>query len=403
MTAAPHTATTGNHLWLPIALAMFTAAWGGNEFTPLLVLYRQSGDFSDFFVDLMLVSYACGVACGLLGAGPTSDRYGRRAVMMPAPLVAMAGSLAIFLGEHSALLMTVGRMLSGLAVGMAMTAGGSWIKELSTPTFEPGVAPSAGAKRAAMALTAGFAMGPLAAGLLAQWGPYPGKTPFVLHWILSVLWIVQMRHIPETARLHGNGSILADLATRTVFHRTFAFIVAPLAPWVFGAAFTANAILPARMQEHVEFPIAYTAIATALTLGTGFAIQQIGPQVIGDGLRRGPLIALTLVTIGMALSAYASVTPMIGLHALTSIVLGLSYGVCLFTGLSFVQRIAPADELAALTGIFYCLTYTGMLFPAVLTKLGIYFPYPVMLGVGCVVAVASMVAILIVTKQPNNK
>jgi len=75
-------------VWLAVALSVFTVAWGGNEFTPLLVLYREQGIFSDLFIDMMLVCYAIGVAVGLLGAGPLSDRFGRRALMLPAPLIA---------------------------------------------------------------------------------------------------------------------------------------------------------------------------------------------------------------------------------------------------------------------------------------------------------------------------
>jgi hypothetical protein len=32
--------------WLAVAATMFAVAWGGNEFTPLLVMYRNSGEFS---------------------------------------------------------------------------------------------------------------------------------------------------------------------------------------------------------------------------------------------------------------------------------------------------------------------------------------------------------------------
>ena len=160
-------------VWLAVALSVFTVAWGGNEFTPLLVFYRGEGFFSNLFIDLLLVFYAIGVAVGLLAAGPLSDRYGRRAVMLPAPLIAILGSALIASGEETAILIAIGRVLSGISVGMVMTAGGSWIKELSSSRFEPGVKTSAGAKRASMSLTGGFALGPALAGVMAQWLPLP--------------------------------------------------------------------------------------------------------------------------------------------------------------------------------------------------------------------------------------
>ena len=59
--------------------------------------------------------------------------------MLPAPLIAALGSAFIASGEELGVLMAIGRTLSGISVGMAMTVGGSWIKELAHPRFEPGV------------------------------------------------------------------------------------------------------------------------------------------------------------------------------------------------------------------------------------------------------------------------
>ncbi|MDM2592422.1 MFS transporter, partial [Mycobacteroides abscessus] len=125
---------------------MFGIAWGGNEFTPLLVMYRQAGQ-SAASVDTLLFAYVLGIIPALFLGGPLSDRYGRRAVMLPAPFISMLGSLVLALGaQHFALLFT-GRVLSGVALGLAMAAGSSWVKELSAPPFDR---PGAGARRGAM-------------------------------------------------------------------------------------------------------------------------------------------------------------------------------------------------------------------------------------------------------------
>ena len=113
--------------WLRVAFAMFTVAWGGNQYTPMLVFYKTQGFFSTFFIDLMLVSYAVGVAVGLLAAGPASDSFGRKKVMLPTPLMAAVASALIAAGQHNAALMTLGRFGAGVAVGIAMTAGGAWV------------------------------------------------------------------------------------------------------------------------------------------------------------------------------------------------------------------------------------------------------------------------------------
>ena len=62
----------GHRAWLPVALTMFAVAWGGNEFTPLLVMYREVGDFSAVTVDALLAAYVLGIVPALLLGGPLS-------------------------------------------------------------------------------------------------------------------------------------------------------------------------------------------------------------------------------------------------------------------------------------------------------------------------------------------
>lgn len=390
------------HMWLPVALSMFAVAWGGNEFTPLLVWYKQRGVFTDFFIDAMLIAYAAGVMVGLMAAGPLSDRYGRKTIMLPAPIVAVTASILIAAGEHIAPLMATGRLLSGLAVGMAMTAGGSWLKELSTPRFDLTAGPTSGAKRASMALTAGFGLGAGCAGVLAEWGPIPGQLAYSIHILLTIALIPFLITIPETrqsAHRSVRGSFLADIAVPSARDRRFLTVIVPTAPWVFGAGFTAYAILPTLMRPHVSHPIAFTAGLCVLTLGVGFLIQQPGPRIIGNGGRRGPLLAMAATIIGMSLSTLVAMKPQVWLTLLACVFLGFAYGLVVFSGLAQVQQIAPPNDLAGLMGLFYCCTYVGMIFPALLTKLNGMFSYPQMLGFGVCVATGTFLMLIHTAKQ----
>ena len=44
----------GSRAWFMVALAVFIVAWGGNEFTPMMVFYRGQDVFSPVFVDALL-------------------------------------------------------------------------------------------------------------------------------------------------------------------------------------------------------------------------------------------------------------------------------------------------------------------------------------------------------------
>ncbi|MDK6491992.1 MFS transporter, partial [Escherichia coli] len=77
--------------------------------------------------------YALGIMVALFIGGPLSDSLGRRAIMRPAVLTTTAGSLVFLTGAGGAFLpWLIGRLCAGVAVGLAMSSGAAWIKELST-------------------------------------------------------------------------------------------------------------------------------------------------------------------------------------------------------------------------------------------------------------------------------
>lgn len=382
--------------WLLVAFAVFSVAWGGNEATPMLVFYRHQGVFSDVFVDSLLVSYAVGIVTGLLICGPLSDRYGRKPVMLPAPLIALLGSVFIAAGENTEWSIFLGRILAGLAVGIVMSAGGSWIKELSVPPFDNSAGPSTGAQRATMSMTAGFGLGAGLAGVLAQWGPIPGQLPYIIHTLISVIALAGILSVPETrqsAHLKVRGSFWADLRIPTARHPRFLTVVAPMAPWVFGAAGVSYAIMPRLVQSQVSTPVAFSALLTVIALGCGFVIQQFGPRINTSTSARGPVAGLIIVAVGMVIATVSANNIAVWNTVIVAVILGCGYGLCLVSGLTEVQRIAGPDDLGGLTAVYYTLTYIGFFFPMILTELSHTFNYTTMLGFGVVMSLLCLAVV----------
>ena len=386
--------STPHRIWWIVAAALFASAWGGNEFTPLLVMYRQSEGFGQVTVNALLFAYVLGIIPALILGGPLSDRFGRRPVMLPAPWIAIGASVLLAIDGASVPLLTVGRVLSGIALGLAMAAGGSWLKELSAAPFDPDCDSGAGARRQGMSLTAGFGIGAAAAGVLAQWGPLPESLPYLLHIVLTLPVALLLLRVPETHAPRDaaeRGPLLADLRVPAAAHRRFLTIVAPLAPWVFGAAGVAYAILPALMTSHVTgSPIAFSALLCVLTLGSGFAIQGVVRRIDDPRSARSTKTALVFLIAGMALAALASAVLTIPLAIVAAVMLGCGYGMALQACLLEVQRIAGAEHLAGLTAVFYSISYLGFASPTILALLAGRFSYPAMLGFGVVVAAASL-------------
>ncbi|WP_338886846.1 MFS transporter [Rhodococcus sovatensis] len=383
---------TKTRQWILVAAGLFAVAWGGNEFTPLLVMYRLEHGFSAVAVDMFLFAYVIGIVPALLICGSLSDRVGRRPIMLPATAVAAAGSILIALGADTAGILFGGRVLSGVALGIGMAVGGSWIKELSA--LDPQSAPGAGARRQAMSLTAGFALGAGVAGILAQWAPWPTHLAYVVHVSICIVAGVGMIAVSETRSAVPRAMrapLVDDLKIPAATHRRFLAVVVPLAPWVFGAASVAYAVLPSLMADRSGgHPIALSALMSVIALGAGFAIQAVGRRIDTPDAARGALVALTILVVGMLLAAWAASVLTIAAALIAAAVLGCGYGMALVSGLQEVQRIAGPDDLAGLTAVFYSLTYLGFAIPAILSALTETWPgvvtYPAIFVVGAVFA-----------------
>lgn len=395
-TDAPTTSTSRTALWIPVSLAMFTAAWGGNEFTPLLVMYRQDGGLSPVAVDGLLFTYVLGIIPALLLGGPLSDRYGRRPLMLPAPILAGLGSLLLALGPHSVALLSTGRVFSGVALGLSMAVGGSWIAEL---TVREGQHAAVGARRAAMSLTAGFGIGAGLAAVLAQWGPWPEVLPYAVNITLAAGALAWLTTTPETRpRPARQNRLVDDLKIPGVAHRRFLFVVVPVAPWVFGACATAYAVIPALMSARTAgAPIAFAGLCCVLGLAAGFGIQSVGRRIDDPNSVRAVATALVILAVGMALAVASAMMLTIWMSLVAAAVLGCGYGMAMISGLLEVQRMAGPDNLAGLTAVFYGVTYLGFAVPMVLAFISERFTaitYPMMFGFGVVAAVICLIVVV---------
>ena len=85
--------------WLAVGVGVFCIGWGGNQFTPLLIAYRQHCGYSRVDVDVLLGAYVIGLVPGLLLASALSDRYGRRRLMTVGLVGSALGSAALATGR----------------------------------------------------------------------------------------------------------------------------------------------------------------------------------------------------------------------------------------------------------------------------------------------------------------
>ncbi|QKG24215.1 MFS transporter [Actinomadura verrucosospora] len=373
----------GGRAWWRAGLAVATVGWGAQQFAPLLPLYRTRLGLSATTVQATFGMYVLGLVPGLLLGGPVSDRYGRRRVLVPALAASAAGTVLLVLGGTGSGRLFAGRLVAGVASGAAFSAGSAWIKELSAAAA--GSAP----RRLTIAMSIGFGLGPLVAGVLAQWAPDPTAAPYVPHLLLAGLALPlaarapETAGMPETARRAGTPPRLRDaLRVPEARGRRFLTVLVPLAPWVFGSASIALAYLPAlvggRLGGHA---LVYGAAVTTLTAAAGIAVQPLARRIRTP--RRLLMTAMGLVTAGMlvatgaAAAAGAAAGPVLVVAA--ALVLGAAYGCCQVCGLQEVQRLARPERLAALTSAYQAVSYVGFAAPFPLAAAGRLASPPVLL------------------------
>jgi Major Facilitator Superfamily len=352
--------------WPLAGAALFGAAWGSNQFTPMLLVYRQQLGLATGTLEAMFGFYALGLIPGLLIAGPLSDARGRRPVVLASAVLSLAGTLSLVVAGDTLALLFAGRFLIGLGSGAAFGAGTAWLRELSRPPFGD-VTDHSAARRGAVAMTVGFAVGPLVSGVLAQWAPDPGVIPYLPHVVLMLAVLALVPAAPETVARGGGGAIARALPS--LRHPRFRRVVAPMAPWVFAAPAVAFALLPSVVgAAHATDGIALTAVVATVAAMAGVLVQPVARRLDANGTgSRAATLGLSVMVVGLALSAFTAHEHHVWLLVPSATVLGMGYGLCLVAGLVEVQRLAHPEALAGLTAIFYVLTYLGFAAPYVLT------------------------------------
>lgn len=343
-------------------------AWAGNQFTPLLLLYRQVEGYSTLEVDLFFGAYILGIIPTFIVAGSLSDRYGRKPLINVALALCLIAAIVLALGSALPAMMMLGRLISGCSVGIGMVVGTSWIKELSV-----GVPAATAARRASLTMTAGFMLGAVVAGALAQWAPWPTVLPYVVQVGATAAAACLLVRVPETRSFDAEvTSLVVDIAVPPGHRRRFWLVVVPMAPWVFAAPALAFAVAPALAADRLgSYGIAFAGMLSLVSLGAGLLIQSGVRRLMVITRGASGAVGLLLLAIGTMVLAVNTDPVSPWLTVVAAILLGCAFGVCMLSGLIEVQAMAGPHNLAGLTGLYYALTYLGFALPALLSWLAL--------------------------------
>ncbi len=338
-----------------MALLLFAVAFGTNVSTPLLVLYRHRLHLSPTSVTAIFATYAVGLILALLFAGPGSDRVGRRPVTLLFTALAALASLTFVPAADREPLLFVARFLQGVVSGAVFSVGSAWLAELSAGHSH------VAARRASVAMNAGFALGPLTAGLLGQYVAWPTTLPYLVHVVLTAAGLVVAWPAGETLRTARRGPLL-QLGLPPQGRSVFWLLLAPTAICVFAFPATVITALPLVLPSGVH-AIAVTGLVAGLTLG---AAALVSPGARPLGASAAPL-GLLLGASGFALSVTVARGAAWQVLLPVAVLLGAASGLCMTAGLAIAQELATDATRGAVNAAFYSVVYLGFGTPVLIT------------------------------------
>jgi MFS family permease len=373
--------TADQALFLGVLAVLLATGWAASHFVALMPLISDRQHLGTATLDAIFGIYAVGLLPGLLIGGRASDAVGRRPVVWIGSAITLMGTLVMLFSQQSDALL-VGRLIVGVGVGLAMTAGTAWASDLKGP---------AGAATAGAVLIVGFAIGPFASGVIAAAGQAGVRVSFEIAAAIVVVAIViavaaaQGADVTAPATAH-------DLEQSAPTRHGGAWALSwamPLAPWVFASATIGFITIPARMHVGLAASLA-VGTATLIVNGVSGLIQVIA-RSRGWGPQAGTVGAV-LAALGYAGTAAAPPTIPLALGLPLLVILGCASGLCLREGLIDLEAAAPQRVRGALTGAFYTVTYIGFGLPLLLTLAGSTAASAIILAVMAVLASAAAVS-----------
>jgi len=342
--------------WL-LALVLGVTMLGTTLPTPLYVIYQGRWHLSAAMVTVTFAAYAAAVLATLLLAGRSSDEAGRRPVMAVA-LAASAVSTVVFILAPDVGALIAGRIVSGLSAGLMTGTATAALTELI---------PASARRRASLVATAanmgGLGLGPLMAGLFAQYAPHPTTLVFEVYLGILAAAALILLLVPETVRprtrpalrfaglgipARGGGEFIAAAVAAFV---AFALLglFSSLVPGFIGGVlhYGSHAV-----QGAIVFLLLAVGTVTQVTLAR-FGSRRVVLAGLGLFLTALALIVAALAEAGMVLFLAGTVAG------------GAAVGAIFLGSLAIASRLAPAGRRGQAISAFFVACYAGLIIPVI--------------------------------------
>jgi MFS family permease len=325
--------------------------------SPLYAIYQSQWHFSAGILTLIFAVYAVAVLTTLLLAGQASDQAGRKPVMAAALGFGTASTILFILADGPGWLYPA-RIFSGVSAGLMTGTAVAALTEMI---------PESGARRASLASaavnTGAAALGPLMAGLFAEYLPQPTVRVFEAYLGLLAVAALALAFVPETVGRRERPSLrFTGLAIPADGRREFiAAGVAVFAGFALNGVFASLAPgFTTAMLHHPNYAVAGAVTCLFFAAGTVAALS-----LARFNSRPVLLAGLGLLPVGLALTVAAISAASLTLFLIAAVVGGGAFGALVIGSLSTANRLAPPETRAQVISSYFVFAYCGLAIPVV--------------------------------------
>lgn len=348
------------YVW--ISIAMCIGVMGTALASPLYPLYQDRWDLNASHITQLYVAYMAAGLTGLLFLGRLSDLKGFMPVLRTGLILVTSGvTLSAFAWDVGSFVFS--RIMIGMASSMIVTSASIGLGQVNR-----GGDVQRAAATTSLMLAFGFGLGPVVGGLIAQWIPNPLFSSYIPSMLLGVLAIYALFQIkPPTNKQplpqeKSSWRTWMPRLTMPATHLRRPYLIGCLSACCAFAMFSLFASLaPSFMAQMVPWHGPATSglsIGIILFLSSGFQLL----------IRRWPakrsvivgLLSFTLACIALLINLWASSSL---LFILCVLLTAFGHGLCMYGGMSIVQRVSPPHQRAGLTSTYLITGYLGAILP----------------------------------------
>lgn len=328
--------------------------------TALYGTYQHAWGFSDLTTTAVFGVYAVVLLGTLLVAGRLSDHVGRRPMLM-AGVLGQVVALAAFDSAHGVGWLYAGRVIQGVATGVAIGAIGAGMLDIH---------PAKGAVANATAPGLGTGSGVLLSAIAVEWLPSPTHLVYLVLIGLLVVQGTWVLGLPETSpRRRGAVASLVPQISLPPATRRALIAAAPVLFAVWALAGFYGSLAPSLIDELAR---STSVILAGLGLGTLALVAAATTYALRrTDARTVMLIGTSTLTLGVGAVLVAAVAGSAGFLLAATAVAGVGFGAGFAGGIRLVAPLAAPTERAGVLSVLYIVSYLGLGVPAVLAGLAV--------------------------------